>query len=119
MTYDVFSIVSQQPSIPIVMNSRQDSGTRGKSSPRIKNSVIPCSTCVNEYASMTCCELCCDITVHDHGDQSPAGHHHSRPCDHSIKAAANSTNAHRYNGVLANTAPSYTAFGRFASSSGE
>src|SRR5438477_189412 len=105
MTYDVFSIVSQQPSMPIVVNSRHDSGTRGKSSPMIKNSAIPCRMCVNEYASTMCCELCCDITVHDHGDQSPAGHHHTRPCEYSINATVSSTKAHKNIGVLSNAIP--------------
>ena len=43
------------------------SGTRRNTSPISQNSKMPCKTWVNEYGSITCCELCFVQMSHDHG----------------------------------------------------
>src|SRR5947208_12575249 len=88
MTYEVFSIISQPPSIVTAITSREMRGTRLNTRPSSQNSKTPCSMWVNEYGSTRCCELCGDHMSHDQGTRSPARHHRTRPCRYSLTAAA-------------------------------
>src|SRR5918912_1189796 len=91
MTYSVFSITSHKASAATASVRRKRQPARGSSSASRPANAKPCSTCVKEYGSKSCCEVSEPHASPTQRRKCPHAQSHSRPCQRSSTAAAAST----------------------------
>src|ERR1044071_874219 len=91
MTYSVFSNTSHRASAATASASRQRQPARGSTSASSPAKAKPCSTCVKEYGSKSCCEVSEPHASPSQRRKRPHEQSHRRPCHRSSKAAAAST----------------------------